>query len=1029
MALQKNTVAFNFAQGVDTKSDPKQIPIGKFSDLQNSIFDKTGLLKKRNGYSNLTALSSSAYLSTFGGNLIGVSDSLYSYNSGLNSWTNQGSFQTANNESMSLIKSPLSKGQVDSVVASNGLICVVYTEIDPSANWGATPPAFYYSILDSNTGAFVVQPTTITATAGTTNGSPKVFLLGNYFIILFSTDAGSSNYDIQYIAIPTATPTSPVAAVTVATNYKPNTNILSGATLTYRPSYDGVVANDILYMAWNTTYGTGPINVKTLNSSLTLSSATSFSINGDFISMCADTSGGPTYICISGVKESTNTITSITIDTSIAQVGSAGTISPVIGETIKNVTSSATGGTLTIFCDWLVDISIYKLQDRRITYSTRATNIGSPSTLTKNSLCRSLGLASRSFIVNGSVYVIGVYSANRDTIATSSSGGDGITNYTSQPTYFLLNSSGKVVSKIAESNSGGYTVNNMYSVSVNSNVATFAYLYQDLVLTEDATNGAFQIQLGINLEKITIGTQDIQSVEAANSLILSGGLVRMYDGRRPVELGFNLYPDLDILNNSTKADCITVHNTGSDVTIQDYYFIAVYEWTDSSGNIHRSAPSVAAFVSSAVITAAAPGSRGLTITVPTLRVTDKSITNNVRINLYQWSTAQQTFNSLGYTLANDPTVDYVRFNPGSTLAGSQLLYTTGGVVENIAPPASSSMTIYKSRLFSVDAEDRNVIWYSKQIIEATPIEMSDLFTIYVGPNANANVSSGPITALAVMDDKLIIFKENDIFYITGTGPDNTGANNDFSEPIYISSIAGCSNKQSIVQTPEGLMFQSKKGIWLLNRSMQVTYIGAPVEAYNSYDVVSAVNILGTNQVRFAMSNDITLVYDYFFGQWGTFTGIPMVSSTIYDDVHTFINSSGAVFKETAGQYYDGTTASPVLMSFTTGPMNISGVQGFERAYFFTFIGDYLSPHTLTCNIAYDYDGYTQSSVINPDSADALEQWQVYFRQQKLQTVQVQIQESYTAGGTPGAGFNMSGINFQIGVKAQTPKLKQTVSVG
>lgn len=1028
MALQKNTVAFNFAQGVDTKSDPKQIPIGKFSDLQNSIFDKTGLLKKRNGFSNLTALSSGGYLATLGGNLLSVSDSLYSYNSGLNSWSNQGSFQTSNNDSMSLIKSQLSKGQVDSAVASNGLICVVYTEINPAANFGATPPAFYYSIIDSNTGSYVVQPTAITATAGTTNGSPKVFLLGNYFIIMFSTDVGAGSYDIQYISIPWATPTSPNAAVTVATNYQPNPNTLSGAALAYRPSYDGVVANNILYMAWDTTYNNGPINVKTLSSALALSGATSFNIAGDFISMCADTSGGPIYICIAGVKESTNSVSSLTIDTSIAQVGSLGTIIGLAGETIKNVTSSATGGTITIFCDWLVDISVYGLPDRRITYSTRATSIGAPATLTKNSFDRSIGLASRSFIVSGSVYVIGVYSANYDTIATTATGGSGIVNYTSQPSYFLLNASGKVVSKIAESNSGGYTVNNIYSVSVSSNIATFAYLYQDLILAEDVINNAFQIQLGINLEKITILTQDIQAIEVANSLILSGGLVRMYDGRRPVELGFNVYPDLDLLGNSSKAGCITISNTGSDVTLQDYYFIAVYEWTDSHGNIHRSAPSPAAFVSQAAITAHSVGSRGLTVTVPTLRVTDKDVSNNVRIVLYQWSTATQIFYSFA-SAANDPTIDYVQFNPGIILAGATVLYTTGGVIENIAPPASSALTVYKSRVFSVDAEDRNLIWFSKQIIEATPVEMSDLFTIYVGPNANANVSSGPITALAVMDDKLIIFKENDLFYITGTGPDNTGANNDFSEPIYISSIAGCSNKQSIVQTPEGLMFQSKKGIWLLSRSMQVTYIGAPVEAYNSYTVVSAVNILGTNQVRFAMSNNITLMYDYFFGQWGTFIGIPMVSSTIYNDVHTFVNSSGGVFKETSGQYYDGTIASPVLMSFTTGPMNIAGVQGFERAYFFTFIGDYLSPHTLTCNIAYDYDSYTQSSVVNPDSADALEQWQVFFRQQKLQTVQVNIQESYSAGGTPGAGFNMSGINFQIGVKATSPKLKQTVSVG
>src|ERR1700744_6308618 len=171
-------------------------------------------------------------------------------------------------------------------------------------------------------------------------------------------------------------------------------------------------------------------------------------------------------------------------------------------------------------------------------------------------------------------------------------------------------------------------------------------------------------------------------------------------------------------------------------------------------------------------------------------------------------------------------------------AGNNLIYTTGGVVEDIGGPASNVFALFDTRLWVLDAEDPNLWWYSKQVIEGTPVEMSDLLTFYVAPSTSSQASTGPTTAAAPMDDKLIMFKgnpnyQNAIYYINGTGPDNTGANNQYSEPIFITAAVGCNNQRSIVLTPPGLMFQSGQGIWLLGRDLSTNYIGAPVEAYNS----------------------------------------------------------------------------------------------------------------------------------------------------------------------------------------------------
>ena len=71
----------------------------------------------------------------------------------------------------------------------------------------------------------------------------------------------------------------------------------------------------------------------------------------------------------------------------------------------------------------------------------------------------------------------------------------------------------------------------------------------------------------------------------------------------------------------------------------------------------------------------------------------------------------------------------------------------------------------------------------------------------------------------------------------------------------------------------GSMFQSAKGICLMDRSLNVTYIGGPVERYTSGGAVitSAVLVPDLSQVRFGLDTGISLVYDLVVGEWAIFT--------------------------------------------------------------------------------------------------------------------------------------------------------------
>jgi hypothetical protein len=1093
--LQKQPVNFNFSSGLDTKSDPFQIPIGKFFSLENSIFTKNGLLQKRNGYKELTSLpdSTSTYVTTFNGNLTSISTSLNAYASGPTQWINRGAFQPLVVNTLSLIRNSTNQTQVDSVIASNGLICTVYTDVTTAAT------LYRYAVADSVTGQNIISPTAIIPTSGTVSNGLRVFILAGYFVIVYST---STNH-LQYIRINISNPTAAIeTANDVTTSYTGVSTV----------AFDGIVVNNTLYLAWNGNDGGGAIRMTYYDSTFTRGTALSGTNvanakSATIMSVCADTTN-PTPIIWVSFYTTTGTVGySLAVNQVLSSILVATSI--IAAGTVLNITSSAEN----MICHVLYEVStVYGYGAGLATNITNAkyiTQAGSVSSAT--TVLRSVGLASKSFFyippvpndVSGNVFrsvfssgatsivvnnnsglIVGQILSDSDTPAniapgtriTSISGntiglsiattgnsaispGDALVpihsicflcTYSSpyQPIYFLADISGNLLAKIAYSNGGGYLTLGLPSVTFINTTFNIPYLIKDSItpvnkgtnLPAGTQTAGIYAQTGINLAQFNFTSIGLNASEIGANLNLSGGFLRSYDGYSITEQGFHLWPDNVISTTATGAGSIAAST---------YFYIATYEWSDNQGNLFRSAPSIP--ISQVTTTASSTN----TIKVPTLRLTAKTA-NPVKIVLYRWSLLQQVYyqvTSLTAPTTNDLTVDNVTITDtfsDATILGNSILYTTGGVVENIGAPSASSTTLFKSRLFLVDSEDPNLLWYSKKLIESTPVEMSDLFTVFVAPTISAQGNTGPITSLSAMDDKLIIGKKNAFYYLTGDGPDNTGANNDFSEPVFITSTVGCANQASIVFQPQGLMFQSDKGIWLLGRDLSTQYIGAPVELFTQNAIVqSALAIPETNQVRFTLDSGITLVYDYFYGQWGTFVGVPAISSTLYQDLHTFMNNFGKVFQESPGNYLDG--SSPVTMSFTTGWLNMSGLQGFQRAYRYNLLGQYLTPHILTVSTAYDYNSSpSQISTITPDNfsgnygndplyGDAefyggqsnVEQWRIDLEQQKCEAVQITVQESYDAsmGAPAGAGLTLSGVNVVYGAKSTYPRLKVGNQVG
>lgn len=1014
MAIQKQSVNVNFASGLDTKTDPFQVTTGKFLSLQNSIFQKGGALQKRNGFGQLSVMPSmdSTFLTIFNGNLTAIGTSLQSYSQSNATWVNKGAIQPVSLNTISIIKNNTNQSQVDTAVAANGLVCTVYTDNVPSG--GSNVAIYKYAILDSITGQNIVAPTVITTTLGTVVGSPRVFVLNRYFVIVF-TNLISATYNLDYITISLVDPTQVSANTSLSAQYTPSTRV----------NFDGIVANNTLYLAWNGNDGGGAIRMRSLSSTLVLSGTKIFAGKvATIMSVTADTTGVTPVIYASFYNSGTSTGYTLAVNQILGTV-LAPTLTIPSG-TVLNITSSAQNAVNTIY---------YEVSNTYAYDSGIATNYVKTRTITQSGalgtaaiLVRSVGLASKSFIVNSQQYFLAIYSSPF------------------QPSYFLINNQGKVISKLAYSNGGSYYDLGLPSASIFGTTVNIGYFLKDQIQAVNKTQGATNTagvytQVGINLASFTIGNNTLVSAEIGANLNISGGFLWAFDGYSVVENGFFLWPDYVETTPSS---------SGGTMTTQQYFYIATYEWSDNQGNVFRSAPSIPI---GALTTS---DTSSVTIDVPTLRLTYKTA-NPVKIVLYRWSTGQQTYfqaTSIIIPNLNSLAVDYLAIVdtlPDSAIAGNNILYTTGGVIENISPPATDVVALFQSRLFLVDAEDKNLLWFSKQVIEATPVEMSDLLTIYVAPTLSAQGNTGSLEALSALDDKLILFKRDAIYYINGTGPDNTGANSQFSDPIFITATVGCDNQNSIVFMPSGLMFQSDKGIWLLGRNLSTDYIGAPVEAYTTNArVLSAVNVPATNQIRFIMDSGVMLMYDYYYNQWGTFTNVPAISSTLYQNLHTYLDKLDRVFQETPGAYLDG--AKPVLMNFTTSWFNLAGLQGYERAYFFYLLGTYITPHKLTLSIAYDYNpSPTQTSIITPDNFtppwgglaqwgsspswggnSSVEQWRVFLKQQKCESFQINMAESFDSTmsmNPPGAGLTLSGLDLVVGLKSNYPRLKAARSVG
>ena len=100
MALNKQGLHLQLDQGINTKLDDKDLPIGDFDLVENVSFEKNGEFNKRYGYDQIkgnqiggTQAQTPIGVTKYKNQLLWVSrDQIYSYSAGLKVFENEGSF-------------------------------------------------------------------------------------------------------------------------------------------------------------------------------------------------------------------------------------------------------------------------------------------------------------------------------------------------------------------------------------------------------------------------------------------------------------------------------------------------------------------------------------------------------------------------------------------------------------------------------------------------------------------------------------------------------------------------------------------------------------------------------------------------------------------------------------------------------------------------------------------------------------------------------------------------------------------------
>lgn len=1000
MPLPKQIIDIPFTGGMDTGTDPKLVSGSVLHKIKNMFFEKTGLLKKRNGYEQLgneilvpaktTVVRINQYkpiaLLSYANNLmIILKTNLYVYAEAARKWITNSTNPTAGHGNTSLIDVNVADVWSDiygnkfhvSVEYLNGYYFVLWMSYD-SASVSRT----YVEVVSASDMSRVHGPQQIGLS------SPIVARLlktSSQIWVVYEDDATNADIRVDYCDISDVKTWTSALIVNdrmAGTNGSANAIVSSTGVgvLAYAHTTGGAGINRTRVVSFDSTGFIAEISA----------SVYGFEYYTDSMYGIGMDKGGNIYILS---YDTTRGLYKATLNSAFAVIDAYRVIDNDVTVDIKTIiTAPRTTSSVSVFYDKIgIATEITDLAFIKAVLTCNATAAGSAAIVRKRGCVIASGAidvdyGKDTFDIYFSVsYDLGIYSST----------------YPDQSTLFLLSSGGRVCAReLAGQYAGGILpLTTGPSTICKISDSRIAIACRKKIRTPDSKiSSGFLGTLGVASEVVSVVTFDFWNkpkfTETRHGTFFTGGMLQHSDAFYVRELGLNVYPH--------KITSLTASNTATGaIDAGTHYYVAIYESFDVNGNIYRSAPSQAKSINVVV-----PNDTVL-IEAPAYRMTNIGQYASV-VSFYRTTVGGSQFYYVGSVINNTGanSVSMYDYASDASVSANQTLYTTGGVLDNIPPPAVKHICAGGNRLFVSDGN--KTVWYTKDLQENIGPEFNDALIIGLyAENKN-------ITGLSYIDGNLIIFKKNYIYRVYGDGPNDLGQGQ-FSNPILISSGIGSVDNSPIVKIPIGLIFKSDDGLKLLGRDFSVQGIGQAVRDYDQYSVLSSSVCDAKQQARFVLSDNKTvLVFDYHENKWLIYEYSNIIDSISVGDNWYFLSDNSNVNKEQVG-FIDHNKQIEALIE--TSWVKLSQLQNYQKVYSVYLLGEWKSPHILNIIFRYDFDD-TKDELHRIDLTKEVKPYQIRIdpKRQECRAIKMICYDSDQKQSCE--SFTLSGMRLEIGQKSK-----------
>ncbi len=548
------------------------------------------------------------------------------------------------------------------------------------------------------------------------------------------------------------------------------------------------------------------------------------------------------------------------------------------------------------------------------------------------------------------------------------------------------------------------------SVVQVGNVVRYMSLSHAGVLAQDAA------QPRLAADEVTFDFDGAVTATATTdgAAVIGGGYVSHYSGHEVCELGFPLPPFL--IEFDTGIATVPV-GEGPDGT--EHYAVGVFYWHDGSGLVHRSMPSP-----SEAITAHTAGSS----------IEYRSLLYNgshrpiEKLSPVFFRSSETDINFRRVQRPSEVARDNVDYPQNSarmieiTKTLGDFLYTQGGAqIENVSPEGAAIAAVAIDRLWLGALMRRDRLQFSKPFIPGTAGEHG--FAPEFNEAFNRLTPNGrEVTGLIEMDDRLIVFTAEDVYWLAGDGPNDAGAGSDYPPLTRITADTGCIDARSVLRTPAGIMFQGKRGLALLTRKDEVRFVGhAVIDQTDAYPVITSATLNATtSEVYFTTTNAAgtsgqILVFNYEVGAWSRWTSEALVGGCMFKNEYYTVTAAGQVYKYDSSTFFDsGSTYVPLTVE--TGWFRSGGPGGYQRVRRIVPVMQRKDGHALQVDTYQNYSttaiappfAYTGTQVAAFPSAEAYHP-KIQNRPQLCESFKLRISDANATETSTGEGYSIAGL--------------------